>query len=161
MRIEISPGAEGEALFHPKGCEACHTGGVGLAGRLKGKTLTDIAASMWNHQLRMEATAPQLTAAEMRGIASYLWATGFFQDSGDTAAGRRVFAAKHCEDCHNDRSNVTPHLNGRAISGITMVSALWHHGPQMLDEMKVRGILWPRFERKEMSNLIAFLNSQR
>ena len=119
--------------------------------------MTDIAAAMWNHQPRMEATASQLTAAEMRGIASYLWAPIFFQDSGDATAGRRVFVSKHCEDCHN----VAPNLNGRAFSEITMVSALWHYGPQMLDEMKVRGILWPRFEGKEMSNLIAFLNSQR
>jgi hypothetical protein len=42
-----------------------------------------------------------------------------------------------------------------------MVSALWHHGPQMLDGMKVKGIAWPRFEGAQMSDLIAFLNSQR
>jgi hypothetical protein len=49
VRVEISPGAEGESLFRSKGCEGCHTGRTALAGRLKGKTLTDIAAAMWNH----------------------------------------------------------------------------------------------------------------
>jgi cytochrome c2 len=102
-----------------------------------------------------------LTAAETREIASYLWATGFFKDSGDAAAGRRVFAAKQCGACHNDHSNVTPKLVGKAFSGITMVSALWHCGPQMLEQTKARGIAWPRFEGAQMSDLIAFLNSDR
>jgi mono/diheme cytochrome c family protein len=127
---------------------------------LKGKTLTDIAAAMWNHKPRMAATAPELTAAEMREIAGYLWATGFFEDSGDATAGRRVFSAKHCAACHNDAQKAAPKLNGKAFSGITMLSALWHHGSQMLEEMVARGIAWPRFEGTQMSDLIAFLNSQ-
>ncbi len=42
-----------------------------------------------------------------------------------------------------------------------MVTALWSHGPQVLEPMKARGIAWPRFEAVQMSNLIAFLNSER
>jgi hypothetical protein len=37
---------------------------------------------------------------------------------------------------------------------------LWHHGPQMLDQMKTKGIAWPRFEGSDMANLIAYLNAQ-
>jgi len=158
-RIEITSGAEGAVLFHSKGCDGCHTEGLALAERLKRKTLTDIAAAMWNHKPRMANNAPQLTAGEMGEIASYLWATGFFEDSGNAAAGGRVFSAKHCDACHNASSGV-PELNGKACSAIAMVSALWHHGPEMLDQMKAKGIPWPRFEGAEMSNLIAFLNLQ-
>jgi mono/diheme cytochrome c family protein len=82
-RIEITAGDEGESLFRSKGCEGCHTERTALTERLKGKTLSDIAAAMWNHRPRMAAAAPQLTGAEMREIASYLWAAGFFRDSGD------------------------------------------------------------------------------
>jgi mono/diheme cytochrome c family protein len=158
-RVEISAGAEGEALFRSKGCEGCHTGKLTLAGRLKGKTLTDIAAAMWNHQPRMAATSAQLTIEEMREITSYLWAAQFFEDAGDSAAGRRVFTGKRCAVCHEDAASGAPKLAGRTFSGVTMVSALWHHGPQMLDQMKAKSIAWPRFEGAQMSNLIAFLNS--
>lgn len=158
-RIEISGGAGGEALFRSKGCEGCHTGKLALAGKLKGKTLTDIAATMWNHQPRMTATTPQLTIEEMREITGYLWAAQFFEDAGDAVAGGRVFRTKRCASCHEDAASGAPVLAGKTFSGVTMVSALWHHGPRMLDQMKTKNIAWPRFDGAQMSNLIAFLNS--
>jgi len=157
-RVEITAGAEGEALFRSKGCERCHTGNLALPGRLKGKTLTDIAAAMWNHEPRMAASPPQLTVAEMQEVTSYLWAAQFFEDAGDAAAGRRVFTSKRCVVCHEDPSSGAPKIEGRTFSGVAMVSALWHHGPQMLDRMKAKKISWPRFEGTQMSDLIAFLN---
>jgi hypothetical protein len=36
-----------------------------------------------------------------------------------------------------------------------MVSVLWRHGPQMLDQMQKKGIKWPHFEAREMSDVIA------
>jgi len=158
-RVEISSGTGGEALFQTKGCEGCHTGKLAISRRMKGTTLTDIAAAMWNHQPRMAPTPPQLTTGEMREITSYLWAEEFFEDAGDSAAGRRVFTAKRCAVCHENSASGAPKLAGKMFSGVTMVSALWHHGPQMLDQMKAKNISWPRFEGAQMSNLIAFLNS--
>ena len=40
-----------------------------------------------------------------------------------------------------------------------MVSALWDHGPRMLELMKERKLAWPRFTAMQMSDLIAYLNS--
>jgi hypothetical protein len=40
-----------------------------------------------------------------------------------------------------------------------MVSALWRHGPRMLDQMKTKGLGWPRFDGSQMADLIAYLNS--
>ena len=40
-----------------------------------------------------------------------------------------------------------------------MVSALWDHGPRMLEPMKQREVAWPRFTAQQMSDLIAYLNS--
>jgi len=37
------------------------------------------------------------------------------------------------------------------------VSVLWEHGPAMLDRMRERHISWPRFNTREMSDLIAYL----
>jgi mono/diheme cytochrome c family protein len=161
-RMEITSGANGQALFDSKGCAACHNGKAALTSRLKGKTLTDIAVAMWDHEPRMPAAPAPLSFAEMREIVSYLWADQFFQDAGNPAAGGRVFAAKGCATCHNDASSGAPKLTGagRSFTATTIVSVLWHHGPQMLDQMKNKGIAWPRFEGSDMANLIAYLNAQ-
>jgi ABC-type tungstate transport system permease subunit len=49
---------------------------------------------------------------------------------------------------------------GDAFGGAAMVSALWLHGPDMLDQMKTKGIAWPRFEGTQMADLIAYLNTK-
>jgi len=159
VELEITAGSNGAALFASKGCQACHAGGLGA--KLKGKTLEDIAVDMWNHAPKMAASAPELSTGEMREILSYLWAEQFFEDSGNASAGERVFVAKQCASCHKEGSGPAPNLVrlGKTYTGATMVSALWHHGPTMLNDMKAKGIAWPRFEGQEMANLIAYLNS--
>jgi mono/diheme cytochrome c family protein len=94
----------------------------------------------------------------MREVVSYLWAGQFFEDSGNPGAGAKVFASKHCASCH-EGSGSAPKLAGNTYTGAAMVSALWHHGPRMLDQMKAKGIAWPRFDGDDMANLIAYLNS--
>ena len=155
-------GVHGQELFKSKGCIECHTGKLSLVPLLKRKTLTDIAVEMWNHQPRMAKVPPTLDQGEMRDLVSYLWAQEFFVDSGDAASGKRVFVAKHCTNCHNDPASGAPKLTGvqRSYSAVTMVSALWHHGPQMLQQMEAKNIQWPRLDGREMSDLIAYLNSQ-
>jgi mono/diheme cytochrome c family protein len=161
-RVEITSGANGQALFESKGCAGCHASKIALAPRLKGRTLIDIAVAMWDHQPRMQTVPAPLNVEEMRDIASYLWAGQFFEDQGNPAAGARVFAAKHCAACHENPASGAPKLSGadRSFSAATMVSALWHHGPRMLDQMKTKGISWPRFDGPEMANLVAYLNRQ-
>jgi cytochrome c551/c552 len=160
-RVEITSGANGPALFESKGCAACHASKIALAPRLKGMTLIDVAVAMWNHQPKMQTAPVPLSVDEMRDIASYLWAGQFLEDRGSSSAGGRVFTAKHCVVCHENPASGAPTLTGtgRSFTAATMVSALWHHGPRMLDRMKTQGIAWPRFEGAQMSDLIAFLNS--
>ena len=43
---------------------------------------------------------------------------------------------------------------------MTIISAIWRHGPQMLRRMKEAGIEWPRFgAAQELVDLLAYLNS--
>jgi mono/diheme cytochrome c family protein len=158
-RIEITSGGNGEALFRSKGCEACHSSMAALSTRLKGQTLTGIAVAMWNHAPKMPPSPPKLDVAEMREIASSLWAEQFFRDAGSEKAGQRVYTAKHCATCHNDPGSGAPKLAGRVFSGAVLVSALWHHGPRMLDQMQSKKLVWPRFDGMDMANLIAYLSS--
>ncbi len=157
--IDINAGAEGAALFREKECAGCHTGKLSLPPLLKGQTLTDIAVEMWNHEPLMAATPPQLDLGQMRQIISYVWAEQFFEGSGNAAAGARVFKEKHCAACHNNPSSGATSLAGRNFDAAAMISALWRHGPGMLERMKTQNIGWPRFEDHQMSDLLAFLNS--
>jgi mono/diheme cytochrome c family protein len=74
-------------------------------------------------------------------------------------AGQRAYTSKHCAICHNDPASGAPKLAGRVFSEAGLVSALWHHGPLMLDQMQTKMIKWPRFASQDMGNLIAYLNS--
>jgi mono/diheme cytochrome c family protein len=154
-------GAEGEKLFSAKDCNQCHTGKRSLELLLKNQTLTQIAAGMWNHEPEMKSPPPNFTAEEMSQLISYLWARQYFSGSGSASKGKAVFAAKHCATCHNDAVSGAPSLaKGKTgHSDITMVSALWNHGGQMLESMSAKRLAWPRFTAREMEDLIAYLNS--
>ena len=162
--FQTTSGANGETLFQSKGCAGCHQAGSALAARINGRTLTEIAAAMWNHAPKMSAAGAQpvqFDSGEMLELLSYLWAKQFFEDSGDAARGKRVFTAKRCAGCHSNPASGAPRLvgGGRQFSGASMVSALWRHGPAMLEQMKNQGTPWPRFEGREMADLIGYLNS--
>src|SRR4051794_17381319 len=162
--FQTASGANGESLFQAKGCAHCHQTGPAFAGRIRGHTLTEIAAAMWNHAPTMAAagaTAATFAPGEMRELLSYLWAKQFFEGAGDPMRGRRIFSAKHCAICHEGGTADAPPLTGgnRRFSGASIVSALWHHGPAMLAQIKSKGIAWPRFDGREMADLIGYLNS--
>ena len=110
----------------------------------------------------MKHPPPQLSQEEMRQILNYVWARQYFQGEGSATRGKRVFETQHCATCHNDASSGAPKLaKGKgAYSDITMVSALWSHGPKMLDAMMQKKIDWPRFNAQQMADLIAYLNAQ-
>ena len=154
--FRITTGENGAKLFTDKGCIACHSAQRPAAENL---TLTGVAASMWNHATLLRAEPPRLDPEEMREVLSEYWARQFFGKSGEASRGRRWFAAKHCAECHSG-SGPGPLLAAKAGSynGITMVSALWRHGPAMLTQMQQKNIAWPVCKVGEMADLIAWLN---
>ena len=161
--FSISSNSEaGAALYRSKGCEECHASSkIPLEKRIGGLTLTGIAAQMWNHAPFMRTDPPKFEGSEMRDLLSYIWTRQFFEVRGDAAHGRRLFAAKGCEACHADKSSGAPPLPSKTgkFNGITMVSALWLHGPQMLGRMEEKKIAWPHLGLQEMSAIIAYLNA--
>jgi mono/diheme cytochrome c family protein len=155
--LQITTGENGAKLFESKGCLACHKSAI-PAGNL---TLTGVAAAMWNHASLLRSEPPRLDTSEMREVVSYYWAKPFFESSGNAAKGRRIFNAKRCVECHSG-AGPGPVLADKAgtWNGITMVSALWRHGPAMLNEMQRRKIAWPAFRSGEMTDLIGYLNQK-
>ena len=159
--FQFTSGNEGRQLFASKGCEKCHTGQMSLEKKLSNATITDIAVDMWNHAPNMSPNPPTLTADEMRQIVGYVWATQYFQGTGNAERGKKVFAEKNCAACHSNPSSGAPSLaaNRGNYSDITMISALWDHGPRMLERMQAQKLPWPRFDGTQMADLIAYLNS--
>jgi mono/diheme cytochrome c family protein len=159
--FSFPPSDSGAQLFQSKGCAGCHTGKLALESRLRNQTLTGIAAAMWNHQPAMKQPAPQLSQEEMRQVIGHVWMRQYLRGDGDAQRGKKVFEAKRCATCHNDPASGAPKLGkGKdAYSGITMVTALWSHGPRMLDAMTQKKIAWPRFSGTQMADLIAHLNA--
>jgi cytochrome c2 len=154
---------DGAAVFNARGCPVCHKPGSSLGGRVRGETPAAIAAEMWNHApwMAAEGAKPvELAPGEMQDLLDYLWARQFFQgtgdDKGDPAAGRRVFEGKRCATCHRGGA---PQIEGASFTASGMVSALWQHGPRMWQQMRSKGVAWPRFEGTQMQDLLAFLSS--
>jgi mono/diheme cytochrome c family protein len=103
-----------------------------------------------------------LTEGETRQLLSYLWMRQFVYAKGDAARGKKVFTDKRCAECHMGGEHGAPPLagQGRRYSEITIISALWKHGPQMFTRMRQAKVVWPRFNNaQQMSDLVAYLNS--
>ncbi len=157
--FSLPTGAGGKALLESKGCTGCHKGFLALEGRLINHTLTDIAASMWNHDPATREKTEELSLDEIREILAYIWSTDFFRSRGNVAEGNKVFSLR-CGACHTNPSVGAPDLKGtnRRYTAITMVWALWNHGPKMLQEVENQQRDWPELSESDMENLIAFLD---
>ncbi|MCX6620991.1 MAG: c-type cytochrome [Acidobacteria bacterium] len=156
---EFSPAsaATGADLFQARGCLHCHQGKNALESKAGGRSMTDLAAAMWNHGGKLPGTTPAISVPEMRRLVGYLWTVQFFNHPGNAAKGKQVFEAKGCGNCHGKGA---PNLMTASMTPFQMVSGLWTHGPQMSKAMAKGKLAWPRFQGTEMSDLLAFLNAK-
>ncbi|MEK7404813.1 MAG: c-type cytochrome [Acidobacteriota bacterium] len=163
MQFCPGPPETGRTLFQTKGCGNCHQGRLSLQGRSE-RTLTDFAAAMWNHALRLGDTRPALEIQEMRALVGYLWSAGFFDERGDQRRGRHVFVKNNCASCHNGATTGAPSLTALAsqggLSSIPATAAVWTHGPAMFAGLKRKNLAWPRFNGSELADLAAYLSAK-
>lgn len=148
----------GAMLFRAKGCAGCHVGKNSLESRFPNRTMTDFAVAMWNHAPNMAAQPPTLRPEEMRRIVGYLWSLQIFDHRGDPSRGKAVYAAKQCAACHDNPASGAPKITGKKeLNALSMVAELWKHGPAMHRQMAATGVSWPRFEGRQMADLLAYL----
>ena len=171
----------GRRLFIEKQCVVCHQ--VAGIGGVVGPRLDSfrqyhspilLAAIMWNHgpQMAEEMQArgierPLFRGTELRDLIAYLKSESVAADPGplhllrgDAERGRRIFADKHCMECHSGGGR-GPSLIGRGTGRdlTEFATAMWNKTPAMMTMMKRRAIRTPPLRGDEMADLVAYLDS--
>lgn len=96
--------------------------------------------------------------------AEEFWSTFL---AGDPEAGAVTFREKGCRHCHavnGAGGNLAPDLGFEREARSTLsqlVTELWNHAPRMWAQMEKEQLSYPRFSRKEMADLFAYLYTAR
>ncbi|HET8563949.1 MAG TPA: c-type cytochrome [Candidatus Binatia bacterium] len=168
----------GSHVFGAKGCSRCHSIN-GLGGKVgpdlglirQTRSFNDLAAAMWNHlpQMAVEmkkqgVSPPHLSPPEGGDLIAFLYTLNYFDGSGNTEAGKKLFNAKRCVMCHQIGGAggvIGPSLDavGQSASPLSVAAAMWNHGPRMSEAMRARAISRPSLSASELGDLIAYLRS--
>lgn len=164
----------GQVVFRRKGCPHCHSirGPGGRAPPLENhslpRTLGQFAGLMWNHSPAMwasmhaqEIPRPRFSNREMADLIAYLFAERYFEPRGSPLRGARVFEVKGCASCHRETGEgMGPALSvwRGQVTAVALATAMWNHGPVMLQRMREQQMPWPLFQPREMVDLMEFLN---
>ncbi len=173
----------GKILVDEKGCLTCHSvgeRGEDLAPAFDGlsKYISPLylAQSLWNHGPEMDASLqnmglerPIFAKGEIVDLSAYIRAASrgterdkVYMSPGNPQKGKIVFKEKGCLACHlvnKEGKDIGPDLGELELGySITEIAGLmWNHGTIMGDVMKKQNLKWPRFDGKEMADLIAYL----
>jgi len=177
-QVEFGDAVKGQQLFAARSCVRCHAvrgagGRIGpdLGRRASAGSFYELAASMWNHSQGMgrkmaeyRLARPQFQDNELADLISFLYILNYFDEPGDPRLGRVLFQEKHCVSCHGangEGGEMGPPLDTipRGTSPLRIASALWNHGPQMLEAIEAANLEPPSFQGKEILDLFAFLRT--
>jgi cytochrome c551/c552 len=173
----------GKILVEEKGCLTCHA--VGKKGEdlapafdklSKYVSPLYLAQSLWNHGPEMDESLqnmglerPRFEKGEIVDLSAYIRAASrgtkrdkVYMYPGNPQKGKIVFKEKSCLECHrvNEQGrDIGPDLGELELGySITEIAGLmWNHGSIMGDIMKEQNLKWPKFNGKEMADLIAYL----
>ncbi len=180
--IYFEPGSprRGRALFRSKGCLTCHAvagvggrGGpdLGIGRRELVRSVPEIAGLMWNHSLGMMAEFRRrgiphvsFSGQEMADIIAYLYFVNYATVRGFPERGARLFVEK-CSACHTLQGGTRVGPDLAVAPGLddpfAIIAAMWNHAPRMEEQLRKRGLGWPRFEPGDAADLTAFLLQRR
>jgi cytochrome c551/c552 len=171
-------GSRGHALWETKGCAGCHpfepsrAKGVDVAALAGVTSPVAWARAMWNHPLGTEVDRRSpFEGRDMHDLLAFTRGRRRVADTllltADPERGWKVFREKSCVACHSvkdETGRVGPALGSAYEVPETIVGlagTLWNHAAAMAQAMKERGLPRPRFDDREMADLIAFLYSVR
>ncbi len=182
VRVFMQPGNPqiGEKLFQKKKCTTCHlvfgTGtrvGPDLTQSTFHKSVTSIAAIMWNHGPsiweKMEETnlgIPTFEGNEMADLTAYLYFLRFFEKETSISKGELLFTQKGCRNCHHfgpasveGSRTLSSGDSGRSKIGVA--ADMWNHAEEMSRTMTGRKIEWLPFRNGELNDLIEYIMAQK
>lgn len=128
------------------------------------------ASVLWNHAPAMlrqgrgrGIAAPLLEGDEIVDLQTFLASLRYFEPGGSAFVGERVFSERGCARCHGptaEGTNLGPRLRSgpEAFTAVSFTSALWKHGPRMVDRAEELGVKWPVLEATDIGDLVSFLN---
>lgn len=176
--LRMSPGnpSKGKLVFKMKGCINCHETKTAegktapILSEIKlNRSVTEIAALMWNHSPAMvefmkeeSIKYPQLKENEMADLIAYLYFLGFEDPPGDPYEGELIFADKGCANCHEENGKgIGPDLSGMKSmkSRIIILQHMWNHASRMEDLLLIKNNKWPELTAKELQDLSEYLKT--
>jgi cytochrome c2 len=171
--IYVNPGSpnRGREVFEQKKCTECHGNkDLDLKKSSLRLSLTEIVRMMWNHSYEMweimeesGLEVPRFTNKEMADLMTYLYFIHYYGGKGDHVRGKKVFVEKGCISCHSEEAvEQKKGIDLSEVSNLTvfeLISAMWNHLPQMEKMVTEMSLIWPRFERAEMRDLIQYIQS--
>ena len=167
--------AEGESVFHEKGCFDCHSydnvgGSTGPdlgTDRMRGMTPSALAAAMWNHAPAMWRSSigkkPNLNFREAAALYSFFYSRLYLEQAyPNVQHGQRFFEAR-CGSCHDLTPGAELRKAGPPISTLGSVTDpmaltgfMWNHSTTMLDRMNRDSKSWPRMTGQDVTDLVAY-----
>ncbi len=130
----------------------------------------EFAAVLWNHAPAMlrkmhdtGTSLPLLQGEEVADLHTFLASLRYFEPSGSALVGERVFTERGCAHCHGSEAQGTklgPQLrsSSEAFTTVSFTTALWKHGPHMMDRAEESGAAWPVLQAGDVGDLVSFLN---
>ena len=169
----------GEQLFRSESCIHCHSlNGQGgkiapdLGKRIdRNYTPAVMASVMWNHAPAMWAAMRQqgivkstLSPESAADLFAFFYSSRFFEKPGDAGRGKRLFASKHCADCHgiteSKAEGAPPVARWESLGDpIALVQQMWNHGIKMGEALKQRKIARPQLSSQELTDMLVYLQN--
>jgi mono/diheme cytochrome c family protein len=166
-------------VFQAK-CIQCHSvrGQGGAIGPELGPendlplSTAQFAGVLWNHAPAMlkliraqGLQQPLLEGDEIVDLQAFLASLRYFEPVGSPFVGERVFTERGCAGCHGSDAEGTrkgPRLKAgpEAFTTVSFTTALWRHGPKMIDRAEESGVKWPILQATDIGDLVSFLNER-
>jgi len=164
-------------FFERKGCAQCHSAN-GVGGKSapdlgfnqsSQSSLSQIVSAMWNHAPAMwesmrekRIAQPDLDREDMADLFAFLYTTRYMDEPGDSRRGEQLFTSKGCARCHGAEGSAAglgPDLSRVAgvDTPIVWAQTMWNHAPKMEVRMQQVGVPWPKFQGREMNDLLAYV----
>ena len=173
----------GAEFFRQEKCTQCHSvAGVSKAtsphaapdlGRDLGRDYTPagIVSRMWNHAPTMwgamraeNITPPAVNEGQAADLFAFFYSVRYFEKPADAGRGKRVFAAKHCAECHPISANaqgVGPSVAkwDSLADPVVLVQQMWNHASGMKEAFAKRNLKWSELEPEDMDDMLLYLRS--